>query len=182
MSFIFMPAFPLGRVAGATAPEGLGIPRDQQQFQIVLLAPHHDGTKQGRRCRQSNWSFDDISVAFPWVSPAGHASPVFCGAFWIHGGTNVVAFSRFREFKRKKILVVRHSGLSEFHSFAICREVSHQRRNEGGTTPKRRITGAGRRKVLILSQFFSSMQYIYSQKILGSNMEAPNLFLAPGAI
>jgi len=66
MSFIFMPAFLIGRVAGATAL-GLGIPRDQQQFQIVLLAPHQDWTKEGRRCSQSNWSLDDIWVAFPWV-------------------------------------------------------------------------------------------------------------------
>jgi len=49
----FMSAFPLGRVAGAAAPEGLGIPHGQQQFQIVLLAPHQDGTKQGRRCHHS---------------------------------------------------------------------------------------------------------------------------------
>ena len=40
----------------------------------------------------------------------------------------------------------------------------------------------GCRKVPAMSQVFSSMQYIYSQKILGSNMEAPNLFLAPDAI
>jgi len=29
---------------------GLEIPHDQQQSLIVLLAPHQDGTKQGRRC------------------------------------------------------------------------------------------------------------------------------------
>jgi len=50
ISLIFMPAFPLWRVAGAAALGGLGIPDDQQHFQIVLLAPHQDGTKQGRRC------------------------------------------------------------------------------------------------------------------------------------
>jgi len=33
-----MPAFPLGRAAGAAALVGLGIPHGQQQFQIVLLA------------------------------------------------------------------------------------------------------------------------------------------------
>jgi len=71
--------------------------------------------------------------------------------------------------------VARHSGLCEFHSCGLCREVSHQGRNEGGTmprapnhwgTPKSRNNGAS----------FSSMQYIYSQNTLGSNMEAPNLF------
>jgi len=61
-----MPAFPYWEGRGATAV-GLGIPRDQQQFQIVLLAPHQDGTKEGRRCSQSNWSLDDIWVAFAWV-------------------------------------------------------------------------------------------------------------------
>jgi len=48
--FIFMPAFPLVRVAAAAALGGLGIPHGQQQFQIVLPAPHQDETKQGRRC------------------------------------------------------------------------------------------------------------------------------------
>jgi len=53
ISFIFMPAFPLGRVAGATTLRGRGIPHGQQQFQTVLMAPHQDGTKQGRRCSHS---------------------------------------------------------------------------------------------------------------------------------
>jgi len=48
-----MPDFPLGRVAGATSTGELGIPYVQQQFQTVLLAPHQDGTKQGRRCSYS---------------------------------------------------------------------------------------------------------------------------------
>jgi len=37
---IFVPYFPLGRVAGAAAVEELEIPHDQQQSEIVLLAPH----------------------------------------------------------------------------------------------------------------------------------------------
>jgi len=53
ISFIFKPAFPLGRVAGATALGGLGIYHGQQQFQIVLLALHQGGTKQCRRCSHS---------------------------------------------------------------------------------------------------------------------------------
>ena len=45
ISFIFMPAFPLGRVTGATSIGGLGIPDGQQQFQIVLLfLPVHTKT------------------------------------------------------------------------------------------------------------------------------------------
>jgi len=47
ISFNFMPAFPLERVAGATALGGLGIPHVQQQYQIVLLASHQDGTMTG---------------------------------------------------------------------------------------------------------------------------------------
>jgi len=43
-----MPAFPLGG-RGAEALGRLGIPHGQQQFQIVLLAPHRDETKQGGR-------------------------------------------------------------------------------------------------------------------------------------
>jgi len=50
ISFIFTLAFRLGRVAGATALGGRGRPHGEQQFQIVLLAPHQDETKQGRRC------------------------------------------------------------------------------------------------------------------------------------
>jgi len=42
ISFIFMLVFRLGRVAGATARGGLGIPHSQQQFQTVLLDPHQD--------------------------------------------------------------------------------------------------------------------------------------------
>jgi len=59
-----MPAFRVGRVAWATALGGLGIPHGQQQFQIVLLAPHQDGTK---RCSHSTWSLDDLWAAFSWV-------------------------------------------------------------------------------------------------------------------
>jgi len=53
ISFIFIPAFSLRRVAGAAAIGGLAMPNGQQQFQMVLLALHHDETKQGRRCIHS---------------------------------------------------------------------------------------------------------------------------------
>ena len=46
-SFIF--TFPLGSVAGTAALRGLEIPHGQQQFQVILLAPHQDETKQGWR-------------------------------------------------------------------------------------------------------------------------------------
>jgi len=63
-SFIFVSAFPLERVAGAAALGGPEIPHDQQQSHIVMLAPHQDGTKQGRRC--SHATLDDLWAAFPW--------------------------------------------------------------------------------------------------------------------
>jgi len=51
----------------------------------------------------------------------------------------------------------------------------------GSQRPRLQIT-EGRRKVPTISQALSLIQYIYSQKTLGSNMGAPNLFLDPGAI
>jgi len=48
-----MLAFPLGRVEGAAALGGHGIPYGQQLIQIVLLAPHQDETKQGWRYSHS---------------------------------------------------------------------------------------------------------------------------------
>jgi len=98
-----MPVFPLGRDTGAAALE-LGIPH----VQLVLLAPHQDETKQGRRCSHSTSALDDLWTAFPWVKSAGLASPVFRGAFWTYGRTNVYVPSQFRE-------VVPHLGLCEFH-------------------------------------------------------------------
>ena len=62
-----MPAFPLGRVAGPAALGGLEIPHGEQQFQVILLAPHQDGTKQGRRCSHSTWSLGELWAAFSWV-------------------------------------------------------------------------------------------------------------------
>jgi len=94
-------------------------------------------------------------------------------AFWIHGRTNVVLISEFGE-------VVLHSGFCEFHSCALCCEVSHQGRHEGEQCPGRRITG-GAPKSRKMSQVFSSIQHIYSQKTLGSNMGAPKLFLSRAA-
>jgi len=60
-SFIFTSAFPLGRVVGAAALEGLEISHGLQQFLIVLLAPHQNGTKQRRRFNHSTWSMFSIS-------------------------------------------------------------------------------------------------------------------------
>jgi len=54
---------------------------------------------------------------------------------------------------------------------------AHQR----GTVPQASNHG-GRQKVPTISQVLTSAQYICSRKTLGSNMGAPNLFLALGAI
>jgi len=62
-----MPFFPLGMVAGATALGELKIPHGQQQHQIILLAPHQDGTKQGQRCSRSTFSLDNLCFTFLWV-------------------------------------------------------------------------------------------------------------------
>ena len=76
-SFIFLPTFPLERVAEAVDQGGLEIPQGQQQSQIVLLAQHQEGTKQGRKCYHSTWSLDVLLAVFPGVQPAGLASPIF---------------------------------------------------------------------------------------------------------
>jgi len=52
-SFIYSFSCPLFLWESRGVSRTLGgpeIPHDQQQFQIVLLAPHQDGTKQSRRC------------------------------------------------------------------------------------------------------------------------------------
>jgi len=87
----------------------------KQQSQTVLLASNQDGAKQGRRCSHSTWSLDDLWATSPWL----FASPVFRAAFWTRGRTNVAGIFRFGE-------VVRHSGLCEFRSCALCREVSRR--------------------------------------------------------
>ena len=58
------PFLPLGRVAGAAALGGLEILHDQQQSEIVQLAQHQHGTKQGQQCNQSTWSVDNVWTVF----------------------------------------------------------------------------------------------------------------------
>jgi len=64
-SFIFVPVFPSGKVAGAATLGGPEISHDQQQSQKVPLGPHQDRAKQGRRYSHTTWSFDDLSAALP---------------------------------------------------------------------------------------------------------------------
>jgi len=107
--------FPLGRVARAAALGGLALPQGQQSL-IVLLAAHQDGTKQGPKCSHDTKSLDDLWAAFPWVKPAGLASSNLREAFWTHGRINVAGSSLFGD-------VARHSGLYEFHSCSLFRNV-----------------------------------------------------------
>jgi len=84
--FIFIHAFPRGRVAAVTALGGLAILRDQLQSKIVLLAPHQDETKQGRRCTV-------FTAPRPWMtsepffrgfSQLDLPRQSFVGGFWTH--------------------------------------------------------------------------------------------------
>jgi len=118
-SLIFLPTFPMWRVAGTAALVGIEIPHGQQKSQMVLLAPLQDGTKQGRRCNHSTRSLGDFLAAFPWVYPAGLASSLIPGAFWTDDRNNVTGISRFGE-------AVRPSGLCVFHSCTLCCEVSRR--------------------------------------------------------
>jgi len=49
-SFNYIPAFHLGRVAGAAALGGLEVPHGFQQFQIVLMVPYQDRTEKSWIC------------------------------------------------------------------------------------------------------------------------------------
>ena len=104
-SVIFIFGFPLARVAGAGRLE---ISHGQQQSQIVLPAPHQDGTNQCRRCNHSTWSLDDLLAACTWGSQQDVARQPFVGHSWHTTETKVAGISRFgRE-------VAGHSGLYEF--------------------------------------------------------------------
>ena len=100
---------------------------------------------------------------------------VFFGSYVHH---NVAVISQFGE-------VIRYPGLCEFHSRALCREVSNQGCNKGGKggsmplEPNRWVAPKSPNNV---ASFFFSVQYIYSEKALDSNMVAPNLFFAPAII
>jgi len=67
-----------------------------------------------------------------------------------------------------------------FYCFSL--EQQQQGRNEGGTIPGVSSHCRERRKVPTMSHVLSSMQYICFRKTSGSNMGAPKLLLAPGAI
>jgi len=91
-------------------------------------------------------------------------------AFWIHGRTKVFVISQFGE-------VVLYSGLCEFHSCALCCEVSHLGSNAGSTmSGAPNYWGVLKSPSDVTSFFFNTVACIYSQKTLGLNIRAPNLF------
>jgi len=63
----FRAHFFFGEKRGAAPLGWPEIPHDQQHSRIVLLAPHQDGTKQGRWCSHTTWSLDELWAAFPWM-------------------------------------------------------------------------------------------------------------------
>jgi len=67
ISFIHSFSCPLflGESRGAATLGRPEMSHDQQQSQTVM-APHQDGTKQGRRYSHFTWSLDDLWAAFPW--------------------------------------------------------------------------------------------------------------------
>ena len=54
-------------VWGVAAPGGTERTHGRQQFPLVLLNQHEDGTKQGRRCTHSTCCLVDVWAAFPRV-------------------------------------------------------------------------------------------------------------------
>jgi len=126
--FIFKLAFCLGEVAGQQPQEtwytsqstaishssaGSTPRRDQARSEMQLLHPSL-GRPLGR---------------FPVDLARRTCLTSLSGAFWIQGRTNVVVIFQFGE-------VVLHSGPCEFHSCALCCEVSYQGRNKGGTVSR----------------------------------------------
>ena len=120
-SFIFLPTYPLGRVARAAAQRGLEIPHGQQQPQTILLAQPQDGTMKGRRCKHSTWFLGDLLAAFPCVYPARLASSILP---W--GILDKCQRNWDLSIRRRSGSIV--TGLREFYSCAHCHEVSHRER------------------------------------------------------
>jgi len=118
-----MLGFRLGRVTGVTALGGLEYLTVNSNFrQFCWLHTKTRPSEVG----------DEVTPPRLWTT-SGLLSSRACltslsWAFWIHGRTHVVVISEFGE-------IVLHSGLWEFHICTLCREVSHQGRNEGYNAP-----------------------------------------------
>ena len=123
ISFIFMPAFPLRSVAGGNI--------HRKTCNISRSTAISDSFADSTPRRDQARSEMQLFHLGPWrhMGLASRACLTSLSwAFWIHGRTAVVVFSQ--------VEAVRYSGLFEFHSCALCREVSHQVRNDGDTMPR----------------------------------------------
>ena len=79
---------------------------------MLLLDPHQDGTKPGRRWNHGTWWY----FVGNWVVlPCVYTSPIFLGEFWSRGQTILAGISLFVE-------VARHSQYHGFHSCVLRRE------------------------------------------------------------
>jgi len=213
--FIFMPAFPLGRVPRAAARGGLGIPHDQQQFQIFLLAPHQHETKQGRSTTRPS----KVGAPRPWMA----SEPLFRGfsqldlprfrrgildkwpkqIYWYLCSLNSEEMwshiQGFAKLTAAHFVAKCHNDYGLIAEIPLCLDSAvtvcpiHVDQGCCGVTRGEQFSGrqitvwapkhcGGRRKVPKLSQLLSSTQYICFRKTSGSNIGAPDLLLAPGAI
>ena len=120
-SFIFPPDFPLRTVRGGAAPEKLQIPYGFQQPLEVLLAPHQDHAKQIWGCNHTITPPGSCSSSGPFSHGCSQEN-LLHQSFMEHSG-HVDDLSETSRFGRE---VTRHSGLYEFHSCALCREVSNR--------------------------------------------------------
>ena len=151
ISFIFKPAFPLGRVVGGNSPRRTW----NISWSTVISDSSNDSTPRWDQAMSEMQSLH-LGLGQPLgrfavdLASKTCLASLSCGI--LHGRTNVAVVSQLGQ-------VVWHSGLCKFHSCALCREVSHQGRNEdgkGGTCLGRRFT-RGRQKVPKMSQVF--LQY-----------------------
>jgi len=108
-----------GEVAEAAAVRGLKIPHSQQQSQTDLLAPRQEGAKQDRRCTRAIWFLGRILGRFPVGVASRYCLSNLSWYILDPWPKNTAGVSRFAE-------VAEHSGLYEFHSCALCREVPHR--------------------------------------------------------
>ena len=100
---------------------------------------------------------------------------VFCNLSVIIFVVNIVA-------EQKQALLVTIFCFSELSLPSALLLPYRQGVTGGAKFPGRRMTAGRRRKVPTMSQVLFSIQYICFRKISGSNMGAPNLLLAPGAV
>ena len=87
---------------------------------IVPLAPHQDGTKQGRRCSQSTWSLDTH-----W---AGALSGGYSQQYMLHQASlwysgHITESTKLGSLDRFGRELARNFGFYKFHSCSLCHKV-----------------------------------------------------------